>query len=345
MESGEASATVDRAPGSVTRARLARQAPRALAGAIRPGLLALGSGLAAVGLAALLPVSCAPQSPGEATALPARQSVPLETVVFSGHRYVARVDIGSVAQVPLMIHGNSRMYLSVTHAVGEKLLGGAVPKTEDYGYSSRGKGVIPVKAIRIGGRTYPGWPEVPVFDFSEGDTPVQGMLGTPFLAAARAAVDFSRDRLLLGVSVKREPDRALLAQGYRTIPFTIGPGARATLEARFPAIGRTLPITPSTVSSALTLHLPLFAGKVPMTKEPSPDRSPNGTTPDEYTSGSVAFEIAGVPMHSPASFEDFAEYGKVPEGDLVTYGMLGYDWMKEHRAVLDYANRRLYFRP
>jgi len=25
--------------------------------------------------------------------------------------------------------------------------------------------------------------------------------------------------------------------------------------------------------------------------------------------------------------------------------MLGFDWMKAHRAVLDYSNRRLYFLP
>jgi len=25
--------------------------------------------------------------------------------------------------------------------------------------------------------------------------------------------------------------------------------------------------------------------------------------------------------------------------------MLGYDWMKEHQAVIDYASRYLYFKP
>ena len=50
-------------------------------------------------------------------------------------------------------------------------------------------------------------------------------------------------------------------------------------------------------------------------------------------------------MTSSASFEDFAEYGKISESDLESYGMLGFDWMKQHQAVLDYANRRLYFKP
>jgi len=30
---------------------------------------------------------------------------------------------------------------------------------------------------------------------------------------------------------------------------------------------------------------------------------------------------------------------------LESFGMLGYDWMKEHEAILDYANRFLYFKP
>lgn len=278
--------------------------------------------------------------------LPARTSVPLTTVVFSGTRYVVPVKIDAAADASLMIHGNSRLYLSITHRVGMALNGGPVPKVEDYGYSSRGKGVVRVKRIAVGTETFSGDRDVPVFDFSEdGDTPVQGMLGVPFLLDARAAVDFATDQLLLGVEVRAQPERALLERGYRWVPITLGPGGRATVEARFPAIGRTLRITPSTVSSALTLHHPLFDGKVPMTRSAEPDRSPSGTTPDEYHADRVTFEIAGVEMTSPASFEDFAEYGKISETELESFGMLGFDWMKGHRAVIDYANRRLYFMP
>jgi hypothetical protein len=34
----------------------------------------------------------------------------------------------------------------------------------------------------------------------------------------------------------------------------------------------------------------------------------------------------------------------VAESELETAGMLGFDWMHAHGAVLDYANGRLYFR-
>jgi hypothetical protein len=295
-------------------------------------------------LASLIPSCSVPSSRDDA--LQAGNSIPLRIVEFSGHRYVISADVDSVKDVPLMVHGNSRMYLSLTHEVGEALSGGPVRKVEEYGYSSRGKGVIRVDGIRIGGETFRCASEVPVFDFvEEGDTTVQGMVGVPFLIAANAAVDFTRDRLLLGVARQIQPDRTLLAGGYRSVPMTIGAGGRATVEARFPAIDRILPITPSTVSTALTLHLPLFEGAVPMTREPAPDRSPSGTTTDAHRTDRIEVEIAGVRMWSPASFEDFAEYGNVPERELESLGMLGFDWMKEHRAVLDYANRRLYFRP
>ena len=293
---------------------------------------------------AILIGSCS-GSPPRANVLPARRSVALTMVVFSGHRYIVPVEIDGAKSVPLMIHGNSRMYLSLTHRVAEKLNGGPVGKTEDYGYSSRGKGVIDVGRIRIGGEDFPGRPQVPVFDFTEvGDTPVQGMLGVPFLIAAGVGVDFPSDRLLLGVARRSEPDRTLLARGYRWVSVSTGAGGRTTIEAYFPALRRVLPITPSTVSTALTLHLPLFAGTVPMVKTSS-DRSPNGTTPDEFHSDKVVLEIAGIRMACPASFENLAEYGKVSERDLETYGMLGFDWMKAHGAVLDYANLRLYFKP
>jgi hypothetical protein len=35
----------------------------------------------------------------------------------------------------------------------------------------------------------------------------------------------------------------------------------------------------------------------------------------------------------------------VQESELESYGILGYDWMKQHEAVLDYANLVLYFKP
>jgi hypothetical protein len=274
------------------------------------------------------------------------QVVPLSTVEFSGHRYVAEADLGLAGPVPLMIHGNSRMFLSLTHRVGEQVAGGPVRKVADYGYSMKGKGLIDVPMMRLGGREFAGLREVPVFDFTEeGDTLVQGMVGVPFLVAERAVVDFSRDMLLLGAMTSGDPNTRLLSAGYRHVRMALGADDRVTIEARFPAVDRVLPITPSTVSTALTLHLPLFSGRVPMRQAGSPDHSPSGTSPPEFLGDGVEFELAGVRFRSPASFEDFAEYGNVREADLESYGMLGYDWMKQHEAVLDYANLVLYFKP
>jgi len=270
-------------------------------------------------------------------------AVPLKVVLFSGHRYVAPGDLGIPSPVPLMIHGNARLFLSLTHDVAERVCGHVIEKREEYGYSSRGKGAIDVPLMRLGERRFEKLSGVPVFDFTEdGDSTVGGMLGTRFLMEAGAAVDFSRDRLVLGVARVDGPNATLVARGYRYVPVTVSREGRVTIPAYFPRLRRTLPITPSTVSNALTLHRPLFTGKVRMRRTASPDRSPHGTTPEEYV-GEVSFDIVGVAYRDTALFEDLAEYANTPESELESYGMLGFDWMTRHRAILDYANRALYF--
>ncbi|HKQ18411.1 MAG TPA: hypothetical protein VJW75_01565, partial [Candidatus Eisenbacteria bacterium] len=225
--------------------------------------------------------------------------ITLRTVEFSGHRYVVDADFGLAHRVPLMIHGNARMFLSIIHAIGEDLSGGPVAKLEAYGYSRKGKGVMTVPSMRVGGRAYANLRDVPVFDFTEaGDTVVQGMLGIPFLVSSGAVVDFSKDALRLGGRPEDRPAKLLLAAGYRAAKLTISRGNRATLRAYFPSLGRAIPISPSTVSSALTLHHPLFAGRVPMRPAALPDQSPSGTRPDVHLCDRVDFEIEG-PCSTP----------------------------------------------
>lgn len=82
----------------------------------------------------------------------------------------------------------------------------------------------------------------------------------------------------------------------------------------------------------LRLRLPTaITGSGDTTYDYLMDRSPNGTTPERFRSDAVAFEIAEARMSETASLD--------------AYGMLGFDWMKAHRAVIDYANLRLYFKP
>jgi hypothetical protein len=274
----------------------------------------------------------------------AEHTVHLDTVEFAGKRYVAAVDLGLGRPVPLMIHGNARVYLSLVHAVAEELIGGPLAKVEDYGYSSRGKASVDVTALRLGSAAFEGPRDVPVFDFSdESDGPVDGMLGTLFLASARAVVDFSSDALLLGVPSTDEPDPALLAGGYRAVRTSALADGRMTIDVFFLSIQRAIPITLSTVAGALTLHRPLFEGRIAM-QPAGLDHSPSGTSPAVFAGEGVAFEIDGAAFEAPASFQDLAEYGDMPEADLETSGMLGFDWMRAHGAVLDYANRFLYFR-
>jgi hypothetical protein len=290
--------------------------------------------------------ACAPQARRDSVGryVRGKETIPLTTVVFSGNRYVAQADLGLGKPIPLMIHGNARMFLMLTHEIGEQLTGGPVPKVEDYGYSAKGKGLIRVPLLRLGTRRITDLRDVPVFDYvPNGASPVQGMVGVPFLTSQRAAIDFSRDVLILGVGASRAPNKGLERLGYLPVPMSTDANGRVIIQAFFPALGRSLPITPSTVSSALTLHRPPFAGRLPMTRDTTEsDQSPSGTRPALYSSDRVAFEIAGVRL---ASFEDFAEYANVPESMLGSLGLLGYDWMKEHEAIIDYGNHFLYFQP
>jgi len=275
-------------------------------------------------------------------AIAAKHAIHLDMVELAGHRYVTGVDLGLGRAIPLMVHGNARVYLSLVHAVAEEIVGGPLPKVEDYGYTERGKALVNVPKLQLGGATFEGLKDVPVFDFSDDPVaPVQGMLGTRFLTAARAAVDFASDALLLGVAVSDEPERALLARGYRAVRTIALADGRMTIDVFFPAIERAIPITLSTVADALMLHRPLFEGRVAM--EPAGlDHSPSGTSPAVFMSERVAFEIEGKPFDSAASFQDLAEYGNVAEAELQTSGMLGFDWMRAHGAVLDYASQYLY---
>jgi hypothetical protein len=200
--------------------------------------------------------------------------------------------------------------------------------------------------MRVGGATFESISGVPVFDFTdEPEAPVQGMLGTRFLLGARAAVDFTTDKLRLGVAALDEPDAARLRRGYAAVPMRVGEDFRVTIDARFPALDRVLAITPSTVGGALTLHRPLFEGVMPMAPTESPDRSPSGTSPDVFMSEGVELVLGEATLSSAATFEDLAEYANLAVEELASFGMLGFDWMRERAAILDYANRTLYFKP
>jgi hypothetical protein len=296
----------------------------------------------------LPPLLCLPALAhgNESSTLHGKQTLPLTTVEFAGHRYVVTADLGLGAPVPLMVHGNASMFLQLTHAIGEKLNGGPVRRLEDYGYSSKGKGSLDVPMMRMGTQRFPSLRNVPIFDFTDdGGGPAQGMVGVPFLVGERAAVDFSRDVLILGVAASKSPSRKLLANGYRCVRLTIDASHRVRIKAYFPSLDSVLTITPSTVSTALTLHHPLFAGRIPERSDTTgTDHSPSRTSPRVFRSDSVAFEIAGVRFTSPASLEDFAEYANAPASKLGSVGLLGYDWMKEHEAIIDYASRYLYFK-
>src|SRR5580765_2284302 len=94
-------------------------------------------------------------APSLALGLHGKQTLPLATVDFAGHRYVVLADLGLGAPVPLMVHGNARMFLQLTHKIGERLNRGPVKRQESYGYSKKGRGVLDVPMMRLGNQRFP----------------------------------------------------------------------------------------------------------------------------------------------------------------------------------------------
>jgi hypothetical protein len=223
----------------------------------------------------------------ETLTLEAAHSIPLETVEFEGRRYIVRAELGLEEPVPLMVHGNARVSLMLTHAVARRLTGGPVPAVESYGYSERGRASIPAPVLRLGAEpplvSFDDLPDAAVFDFTDDpDVRVGGMLGLELLRRARTAVDFASDRLLVGVGESSPGLPELLRLGYLQLPVSVAADARLTVDAWFPSIKALLPITPSTVANALTLHRQRFEGRLEMRLIDRPDRSPIGTTPDRF---------------------------------------------------------------
>jgi len=277
--------------------------------------------------------------------------VKMHPVLFGGNRYVVEADFGLNEKVPLMIHGNAKMYLMITHDVAEKLNGGnPIEKLSDYGYSKKGRGRIDIENFKIGDKTFSNIQNVPVFDWPEEEgKDSQGMLGTVFLKNENTRIDFTNEQIEIGVKISDKPDKSLLDQGYEFTKFIINENYEVFMNVFFDALQKEIPITISTVSSELSLHVILFKEKIKMKKtkhetNSSGHDSPKGTNVEDFIADSVIYSLGKFTFNSQAELFDFAKYNDVKESDLHTYGIFGRDWMKKNNAIIDYANQILYFK-
>jgi hypothetical protein len=276
-------------------------------------------------------------------------TVPLYPIVFEGNRYVVKADFGLQQQVPLMVHGNASLYLMLTHRIAEQLNDGApIQKLREYGYSEKGFGTIQLDSFRIGDRAFFNPEPTPVFDWPDNvGTSAQGMLGLEFLKRESCVIDFNADQLTIGSAVNGKPDSTLIDKGYFYSAFFIENG-RAYMMVHFNALNTELPITVGTVADDYVLDAPVFKQTIRLEETDINERSPNSTTPRVFTNTTpITFRIAGqvfeVPSQS-AELYSLAEYANIPQSELQSFGIFGRDWMKEHHAVIDYANQVLYFK-
>ncbi len=275
--------------------------------------------------------------------------VKLTPVVFGGNRYVVETDFGLDKKVPMMVHGNASFYMMITHEIGEKLNGGnPIKKIRDFGYSDKKMGQINVQKFVIGGKTFTNAENVRVFDWpTEAGKSAQGMLGIDFLNNERVRIDFVKEEMEIGVALNDQPDKSLLAQGYSYTKIFVEK-SEGYMNVYFDALKKEVPITVGTVSDDYSLDFVTFNNGIEFEATGTNASSPSGTTPPVYKNvsaikykiGDQAFEMAG----KAATAYSFAQYENVKQAELFPFGIFGRDWMKENHAILDYANKLLYFK-
>jgi len=275
-------------------------------------------------------------------------AVKLFPVVFGGNRYVIEADFGLEEKVPLMVHGNANLYLMITHDIAEKLNeGNPIEKIRDYGYSKKGMGRVDVEKFQIGSMTFSNVKNVPVFDWPENEgKAAQGMIGINFLENEKVKVDFANEQMVIGAGLTEQPDKSLINQGYAFTGFFIENG-EGYMNVYFDACKKEIPVTVGTVSDDYSLDVVTFKDAIDIEETDSKCDSPDGTTPQIFTNGvPVKYKIANQSFEIPcrkAELYSFAEYENIPQSQLFPFGIFGRDWMKENNAVIDYANKILYF--
>nr|WP_321354870.1 hypothetical protein [uncultured Draconibacterium sp.] len=277
------------------------------------------------------------------------EPVQMQQIVFGGNRYVVDANFGLEKTVPMMVHGNAGFYMMLTHDVAEQLNNGEpLTKIDDYGYSERGRGRINVAAFSIGEHVFNGIENIPVFDWPEEEgKAAQGMLGVDWLQKEKVKIDFVNEQLEIGVAKTDKPDSKLLENEYKYTRFEIS-DSEVFMQVYFDVLQKEIPITIGTVASDYSLDVLTFKNVLALNATNTRDHSPDNTTPDVYKNTTpIAYSIAGVTFEIPAQraeFSDFAEYGNTTHDALPSFGIFGRDWMKNHQAVIDYANLILYFK-
>jgi hypothetical protein len=275
--------------------------------------------------------------------------VKLVPVVFGGNRYVVNADFGLEENVPLMVHGNANLYLMITHDIAEKLNdGNPIEKIRDYGYSDRGMGRVDVGKFQIGNKTFSNVNNVAVFDWPEKEgKAAQGMIGIKFLEIENVKIDFVKEQMAIGVGLTEQPDQKLMDQGYVYTRFFIENG-EGYMNVYFDDFNKEIPVTVGTVSDAYCLDVVMFRDAIEVEETDSKSHSPDATTPQIFTNADrIKYRIANQPFEIPcgkAELYSFAEYENISQSQLFPFGIFGRDWMKENNAIIDYANKILYFK-
>lgn len=282
-----------------------------------------------VGMAAIvLPSPDVPDSPA-----PAREeSVPLRMVIDSGPRLVVETQVDG-GPVTMLVHGNAGFTVMLTHDALARINGTRVAKESDFGLahdlslSDLGRGSTVLGSLAVGSSQLD---QVPCEVFQLPTVNWEGMLGTRWLAATGAVVDFGRMRL-----------------GFTPPP---GPGIEMRqdpVSTRFQvevSVGSAGPAATFDVSTAAETTIDIGFARaygVELTEQIGVENGPAGAVVPYFTTVEPLDLYAGG-LHlgsvSPQVYDTTGYMsGNRPTGAAVFGGYLGADLWLANGAVLDFG--------
>jgi hypothetical protein len=267
------------------------------------------------------------------------RAVPFELRRASGVRPFVRALVDG-SPVELMVHANAAFGLMLTHDVARRV-GLQVGRVEraNYGISAvgelggRGRTSAPVRELVVGDDVTTDL-RAQVFDLpvSDGEAPVEGMLGIGWLRERRVVVDFSRGVVVpgggpvAGTPLSRHPD------WEASVVEAVVDGV--------PSRWIVSTVAGVIVDDAAVPRLGLTTGE-----RVADDGGPTGTVVASYrVEDPWTLEVDGRPYAAtPATTADLYAYAArdrtndVPAVD----GILGCDFMLRHGAVVDLASGTL----
>ncbi|NYE59683.1 hypothetical protein FHW58_000835 [Duganella sp. 1224] len=280
--------------------------------------------------------------------------IPLQFRTISGVRPFIDVEMGG-KKFLMKVHSGAELTMMTIHAHAQAAGVTGMKHVGSYGISKPGEvsqlgmdaGVLP--EMTVAGKTLRNLP-ISVFEIPQ-DPPVDGMLGSKWLKALRAIVDY--DKLRFGLPATPEDnvleDQKLLGEGYIAHRFTFN-DANGSYQIDGEIDGVKTPMTLVTVAeNVVDIELAREAG-IPLGPVFDTYAGPGGAVGDAYLAKRmVRLVVDGQTVVSdrPQIYDTYAYHGEPRKAarDNAHSVRLGADFLLANQAVIDFGTNTLFLRP